>query len=203
MKTIAVVEDDTAVAESLAALVAGWGYVCRTYSTGEAFLEAIGAGSDPAGAAVCVLLDVKLPGIDGLSLLDSFRAHDPTTPVIVMTGHGDVRMAVDAMRRGAQDFIEKPFDGDDLMERIGTVIEQAIPDLVCRRKLARLTARETEVLREIFAGHQNKVIAYRLGISQKTVELHRARVMRKTGAKSVSQLIRIALRGGIEAGDPA
>jgi two-component system response regulator FixJ len=196
MNVVTVVEDDPAVSASLAALLSGWGYDCRRFETGEAMLAA------DDGTASCVLLDVRLPGMDGLEVLDAFRTRDGQTPVIIMTGHGDIGMAVQAMRRGAQDFVEKPFDGDELVERIGMAIKKALPDLKCREKLEALTPRETDVLRQIVAGHQNKVIAFHLGISQKTVELHRSRVMDKTGAGSVSQLIQIALRGGIEVGDP-
>jgi two-component system response regulator FixJ len=193
---IQIVEDDDAVAASLDALLAEWGYECTRFATGEAFLA-----SDDTEAR-CVLLDLRLPGMDGMAVLDAFRLRDGQTPVIVVTGHGDVTMAVDAMHRGAQDFIEKPFDGDDLMDTIRTAVERASPDLKCRERLQALTPRETDVLRQIVQGHQNKMIAHNLGISQKTVELHRARVMDKTGARSLPQLMRIALRGGIDAGDP-
>lgn len=196
MSLVFIVEDDAAVAQSLMALLAVWGFECAHYETGPAFLDA--ANANPA----CVLLDIRLPGMDGLSVLDAFRKKNGQTPVLVMTGHGDVAMAVDAMRKGAQDFIEKPFDGDDLVRRIKAAIDRSIPDLECRRRLEDLTPRETDVLREIVAGHPNKIIAYKLGISQKTVELHRARVMQKTDAGSVQHLVRIALRGGIEVGDP-
>ncbi|MDU8943747.1 response regulator transcription factor [Ovoidimarina sediminis] len=196
MSSIDIVEDDTAVAQSLVALLSGWGFDCRHFETGVAFLE---AEQEPPA---CVVLDVRLPGMDGLTVLDTFRKKDAQTPVIVMTGHGDVAMAVEAMQKGAQDFIEKPFDGDDLAGRIQAAIDRAMPDLECRRKIEALTPRETDVLREIVAGHPNKIIAYNLGISQKTVELHRARVMDKTDAGSVQHLVRIALRGGIGADDP-
>ena len=192
MTRIAVVEDDKAVAASLDALLSGWGYECILYPTGEALLF-----SDDAPPA-CVLLDVRLPGIDGLAVLQGFRHRNAQTPVIVMTGHGDVAMAVDALQHGAQDFIEKPFAGDDLIERIKGAIEKAEPEVLSRQILDRLTPRETDVLRGVVAGHQNKIIAHNLGISQKTVELHRSRVMEKTGSRSVSQLIQTALRGGLE-----
>lgn len=195
MTHVHIVEDDDAVAASLAALLGSWGYATSRSASGEAFLEF--AGDTPS----CVVLDVRLPGMNGLDVLDAFRKTDGQTPVIVVTGHGDVTMAVDAMRRGARDFIEKPFDGDDLVETIRTAVESAIPDIQCRQKLQTLTPRETEVMHEVLAGHQNKIIAYKLGISQKTVELHRARVMDKTGARSVPQLMRIALRGGADVED--
>lgn len=190
------VEDDAAVAASLEALLGGWGFDCVRFATGEEFL-----GHDGAPPA-CILLDVRLPGIDGLEALATYRHTNAQTPVIVMTGHGDVSMAVEALQRGAQDFIEKPFHGDDLVSRINAAVANAEPDVLCREKIEKLTPRETDVLRGVIAGHQNKVIAYNLGISQKTVELHRARVMDKTGARSVSQLIQIALRGGLRGEAP-
>lgn len=190
MRTVAVVEDDEAVAASLDALLSSWGFRCLGFGSGEAFLAA-------RPRAECVLLDVRLPGMDGLDVLEAFRAADGVTPVVVMTGHGDVDLAVQAMRGGAQDFVEKPFDGDDLVARIDRAIDRVGPETECRARLGRLTPRETDVLREIVAGRANKVIAYNLGISPKTVELHRARVMDKTGARSLPELTRIALLGGL------
>lgn len=197
MTRISIVEDDDAVAASLDALLSGWGFKCIRFSSGEAFLEA-----DDEHVS-CVLLDVRLPGMDGLRTLQAYRQSDAQTPIIVMTGHGDVSMAVDAMQLGAQDFIEKPFQAEDLVKRIQSAIEKAEPDVICREKIERLTPRETDVLRGVVAGHQNKIIAHNLGISQKTVELHRSRVMDKTGSRSISQLIRMAIRGGLEVEDGA
>lgn len=187
-----VVEDDQAVAASLETLLSGWGYECEMFETGEAFLAFEG---EPPN---CVLLDVRLPSITGIEVLTTFRSKDPKTPVLIMTGHGDVAMAVDAIHRGANDYLEKPFQGDDLIQRMQTAVQKAQPDLECRIKLQRLTPRETDVLRGVVAGQQNKIIAHELGISQKTVELHRARVMDKTNSASVSQLIQTALRGGLD-----
>jgi FixJ family two-component response regulator len=189
------VEDDDGVAASLEALLGGWGYACKRFATGEDFLA--WKGEPPA----CILLDMHLPGMDGLAVLRAYRRDNAQTPVIAMTGNGNVALAVDALQFGAQDFLEKPFDGEDLAQRIRSEVEKARPDVHCRQLLDRLTPREREVLREVVAGHQNKQIAHNLDISQKTVELHRSRVMEKTGAASVSHLIQIALRGGIEAGD--
>lgn len=187
-----IVEDDEAVAASLKALLSGWGYDCTIFGTGEAFLAY--AGEPPA----CILLDVRLPGMTGIEALKVFREKDPKTPILIMTGHGDVAMAVNAIHQGANDYLEKPFQGDDLVERMRAAVQKAQPDLECRKKLERLTPRETDVLRGVVAGQQNKIIAHNLGISQKTVELHRARVMDKTRSASVSQLIQTALRGGLD-----
>lgn len=187
-----IVDDDAAVVASLEALLSTWGYQCTAFATGEAFLEHHG---DPP---TCLLLDVRLPGINGIEVLKIYRQREPKTPIIIMTGHGDVAMAVDALQRGANDYIEKPFQGDDLVNRMQTAVQKAKPDMECRKKLDELTPRETDVLRCVVAGQQNKVIAHNLGISQKTVELHRSRVMDKTGSRSVSQLIQTALHGGLE-----
>ena len=187
-----VVEDDAPVRTSLEALLAAWGYQCTTFASGEAFLEYDGA--EPS----CILLDVGLPGISGIQVLEQYRKKNPKVPILIMTGHGDVSMAVDAVFRGANDYVEKPFNGQDLLERMQAAVEKAQPDVECRRKLDSLTPRETDVLRGIVAGQQNKIIAYELGISPKTVELHRARVMDKTGSGNVSQLIQTAMRGGLD-----
>lgn len=187
-----IVEDDAAVAASLEALLGSWGYDCTTFGTGEAFLEFTG------DAPSCLLLDVRLPGMNGIEVLKAYRQREPKTPIIVMTGHGDVAMAVDAIHLGANDYLEKPFQGDDLVARMKAAVQKAKPDMDCRKKLDALTPRETDVLRGVVAGQQNKVIAHNLGISPKTVELHRSRVMDKTGSRSVSQLIQTALRGGLD-----
>lgn len=187
-----IVEDDDAVAASLEALLAGWGYNCKVFASGEAFLE---AGEETPD---CILLDVRLPGMSGIEVLETYRKKEPKIPIMIMTGHGDVAMAVDAIHRGANDYMEKPFHGDDLVRRMQDAVRRAQPDVECRKKLEALTPRETDVLRGVVSGLQNKIIAHNLGISQKTVELHRARVMDKTGSGSVSQLIQTALRGGLD-----
>ncbi|MFQ6548466.1 response regulator transcription factor [Aestuariibius sp. 2305UL40-4] len=192
---ILIVDDDQAVAASLEALLQSWGYRTRIFQSGEDLLGC----ADPGGE--CLLLDVRLPGIDGLTVLEALRTRGDVIPVILMTGHGDIDMAVRAMRGGAQDFIEKPFHDKDLIDRIKTAVELVQPEAECRARLAKLTPREADVLREVVAGHPNKIIAHRLGISPKTVELHRARVMDKTMARNLSQLIRIALRAGVEVED--
>lgn len=186
-----IVEDDHAVAMSLDALLSSWGYDCTVFGTGEAFLESTDTPPN------CILLDVRLPGLSGIQVLEAYREKEPKVPVLIMTGHGKVAMAVDAIHRGANDYIEKPFDGDDLVDRMQAAVRKAQPDLECQKKLEALTPRETDVLRGVVAGQQNKIIAHNLGISQKTVELHRARVMDKTGSGNVSQLIQTALKGGL------
>lgn len=190
MTEVCIVEDDHAVAASLQAILHSHDISSRVYETGEAFLsECI--------TADCVLMDVRLPGRDGLSTLETWRQSNSVTPAIVMTGHGDVRMAVKAFHAGAQDFVEKPFDAEELIERMKLAIDQSAEALRCRDLLERLTPREFDVLKQVVAGHPNKIIAYNLGISQKTVELHRARVMEKTGAQSLSHLVRLAMKAQI------
>ncbi|MEX2519716.1 MAG: response regulator [Paracoccaceae bacterium] len=195
---IQVVEDDEAVGASLVALLESYGRRVTLHHSGEAFL---GAASTPAS---CVILDMRLPGMDGFAVLSALRARGDATPVIVVTGHGDVAMAVKALRGGAQDFIEKPYDDADLLRRIETVeVERAPQDESARHleRFNRLTPRETDVMHEIVAGYSNKIAAHRLGLSPKTVEIHRARVMEKTGAQNLSQLVRMALKAGLDPGD--
>ena len=166
------------------------------YPDGECFLDAADRRSSD-----CILMDVRLPGRDGLAILGEMRRQGDATPVIVLTGHGDVPMAVRALREGAQDFIEKPFDDEDLVRRIGIALDEretsAAEAAAHAAILAKLTPREREVMCEVVAGHANKVIAHRLGMSAKTVEIHRSRVMEKTGAKSLPHLVRFALKVGV------
>ena len=196
-KKIVLVEDDSAVRESLAAVLESWDYNVEAFEDGESFLQ---AGLSPG--TECLLLDVRLPGIDGISLLEKVRVSDKTTPIIILTGHGEISMAVNALRSGAQDFVEKPYDDEDLVRRIENVKSIVAPAGPDRQHfvdmLSALTPRETDVMREVVAGYANKMIAHRLGLSPKTVEIHRARVMEKTGAKSLSHLVRIALKAGID-----
>lgn len=195
MNTVHIIEDDQAVADSLQAVLGSWNFDTTVYPDGDAFFSR-------DKEANCILLDVRLPGEDGLTVLKRLRQTDATTPVIVMTGHGDVRMAVKAMHFGAQDFIEKPFDTEELVTRMNVVIEEGAQAAKCREAISRLTPREADVLKEILAGNPNKVIAYHLDISPKTVELHRARVMEKTEAQSLSQLVRIAVKAGLDIDAP-
>lgn len=193
-RLVQIIEDDGAVRESLSALLESWGFQTESFETGDAFLAA-----SRRPDAACILLDVKLPGLDGLAVLDALRRTGVATPVIVLTGHGDVPMAVRALGIGAQDFVEKPFDDADLVPRIEAASRaRPAPHEPAVQRLARLTPRETQVMREVVAGHANKVIAHRLGLSPKTVEIHRARVMEKTEAKSLSQLVRLAMKAGID-----
>ncbi|MEE8455429.1 MAG: response regulator [Limibaculum sp.] len=193
---IYVVDDDDAVGDSIKALLSSVGYEAEVFASARQFLESF----DPSGAA-CILLDVRMPGMDGLTLLERMGADRRGVPVIMVTGHGDVPLAVRAMQAGAADFVEKPFEEARLLQSIEQAISNAASapvatddDLTAR--FARLTPRETDVMRQMVIGHPNKIIAYHLGLSPRTVEIHRSRVMRKTGAESLSHLVRLAIKAG-------
>jgi two-component system response regulator FixJ len=192
---IHLIDDDDSVRQSLAFSLTTAGLAVRTYESAVAFLEAL-PGVQPG----CVVTDVRMPGIDGLELQRRLREMAVNLPVIVITGHGDVRLAVEAMKAGAVDFIEKPFDDDDLLAAIHSAIkhydkagERELLAAQTRARLASLSGREREVLQGLLAGHPNKTIAYNLKISARTVEVHRANVMTKMGAGSLSDLVRMAL----------
>ncbi|UHC17586.1 response regulator transcription factor FixJ [Methylobacterium currus] len=189
-----VVDDDLAVRQSLAFLLASDGIPVRLHDSAGAFLEAV---AQPAG---CLVTDVRMPGIDGIELLRRLKARGDVLPVIVMTGHADVPLAVAAMREGAVDFIEKPFDDEVFLTAVRAALDRgrkcAGRDAVAaeiRQRVAALSERELQVLDELVAGKPNKVIAQDLGISPRTVEIYRANVMAKMQAGSLAELVRTAL----------
>jgi two-component system, LuxR family, response regulator FixJ len=190
-----VVDDDEAVRESLALLLESSGMSARTYDSAAAFLKAV-----PNLASGCVLTDVRMPDLDGLALQRRLMELGVQMPVIVMTGHGDVPIAVEALKAGAADFLEKPFDDAQLLAAVSSALatsqraqdEQAALAGIARR-LASLTPREREVLDRLVAGQPNKTIAYDLGSSPRTVEVHRARVMEKMGVRSLPELVRMTI----------
>ena len=194
-----IVDDDEAVRESLEALLAAGGFKTRCFSSAADFL----AKFDPAGAA-CVLLDVRMPGMDGLTLLTILGRDRRSVPIIIMTGHSDVPTAVRAMQAGAADFVEKPFSAARLLDSVRQAIARTAPfpaavaDPEARAHFASLTPREREVMHQMVIGLPNKLIAHRLGMSPRTVEIHRGRVMKKTGADSLSHLVRMAIRAGMD-----
>ena len=193
---IYVVDDDAAVGESIEALLSSIGYETEAFGSARQFLD----GFDPSGAA-CILLDVSMPGMDGLTLLESMGSTRQGVPVIMVTGHGDVPLAVRAMQAGAADFVEKPFEEARLLQSIEQAINSATSAPVAMddgltARFGQLTPRETDVMRQMVIGHPNKIIAYNLGLSPRTVEIHRGRVMLKTGAESLSHLVRLAIKAG-------
>jgi len=192
-----VVDDDEAVRDSLQWLLEGASYRVRTFDSAEAFL----AGFDPSAIA-CLVLDVRMPGMSGLELQEHLVGRKIALPIIFITGHGDVPMAVATMKKGAVDFIEKPFDHAKLKSLVEQMLARARDEAARRDRarmnqalLARLTPREQQVLERIMAGRLNKQIADDLGISIKTVEAHRANIMDKLKANTVADLMRVALTG--------
>lgn len=193
--TVFVVDDDQAMRTSLQWLIEATGMTVKTYDSADAFLK-----DYYPGRAGCLLLDVRMPGMSGLELQAHLAAEGHRLPVIMITGHGDVAMAVRAMKAGAADFIEKPFHDEDLLRSIRNALEHDEKTRASRlakaeivRRLAELTPREHEVMGMVTDGKSNKEIAAALGVSAKTVEAHRARVMEKMRADSLADLVRMAL----------
>jgi two-component system response regulator FixJ len=190
-----IIDDDAAVRDALGFLLSTADVPCESYSTAADFLDVA------KHARGCVVTDVRMPGMDGLQLVRRLKDMGVTLPVIVMTGHGDVPLAVEAMKAGVVDFFEKPFDDEQLLEAVrramaesgqGEARESERSEIAAR--LASLSGREREVLDGLLAGKANKVIAYDLGISPRTVEIYRANLMTKMRANSLSELVRMALR---------
>jgi two-component system response regulator FixJ len=197
--TVHVIDDDDAMRESLAFLLKSAKVVVATYESADAFLARL---QDLKSG--CVVTDIRMPGMSGLDLLKRLRELKNPMPVIVITGHGDVPLAVEAMKFGASDFLEKPFDDAVLLSAVRTALldeaagqeDQALRAGVLQR-LESLSARERQVLEGLVAGHPNKTIAYDLGISPRTIEIYRANVMTKMEASSLSELVRMALTTGV------
>jgi two-component system, LuxR family, response regulator FixJ len=199
-RRVYVVDDDEAVRDSLSVLLESKAYAVRSFISALEFLAA--APSLPLG---CVIVDIRMPEMDGLELQQHLVDRLLDFPLIVITGHGDVRLAVRAMKAGAIDFIEKPFALEAILDSVEvallrlTASDKEDPAIVAAAaKLALLSPRELQVLEGLLAGLPNKTIAYDLAISPRTVEIHRARVMDKMGARSLSELIRLALAAGVQ-----
>ena len=194
-----VIDDDAAMRESLAFLLKSAKVKVATYESASEFLARL-----PQINAGCVVTDVRMPGMSGIELLKHLRDLKNMVPVIVITGHGDVPLAVEAMKFGASDFLEKPFDDDLLLAAVQSALsdqaavheDNALKAAVMQR-LEHLSARERQVLEGLVAGHPNKTIAYDLGISPRTIEIYRANVMTKMEASSLSELVRMALTAGV------
>ena len=189
-----VIDDDAAMRDSLGFLLDSAGVRARTYESAIAFLERL-EGLE----AGCILTDVRMPEMSGLDLIARLKELGVGLPVIVMTGHADVPLAVRAMKAGAVDFIEKPFGDDTILASIEGALKRKAQatDPALLERLESLTPREREVLELLVIGHPNKVIAHRLDISPRTVEIHRAHVMEKMKAKSLPELVRSAMQAGV------
>ncbi|SDB10271.1 response regulator transcription factor [Belnapia rosea] len=191
---VPVVDDDAAVRDSLGLLLRTAGYETCGFASAEALLAAL-----PAEAG-CVIADVRMPGgMDGVTLVQTLRRRGITLPVVLVSGHGDIPLAVRAMKAGAVDFIEKPYEDTAILGAVATALAgHAMPtDAEAVRQVAQLSPREREVLVALVAGQPNKAIAHELGISPRTVEVHRARVMEKLGVRSLSAAVRIGLMAGL------
>ncbi|WP_298879534.1 response regulator FixJ [uncultured Bradyrhizobium sp.] len=194
-----VIDDDEAMRDSLNFLLDSSGYSVTLFDDAQRFLDAL-----PGLAFGCVLSDVRMPGIDGIELLKLMKAQHSPFPILIMTGHGDVPLAVEAMKLGAIDFLEKPFEDDRLITMIESAIRQAEPaakneaisqDIAAR--VASLSPRERQVMEGLVAGLSNKLIAREYDISPRTIEVYRANVMTKMQANSLSELVRLAMRAGL------
>jgi two-component system response regulator FixJ len=196
---IHIVDDDEAIRDSLIFLLESAGYQALAYDSAEAFLR-----HQHRAAPGLLITDVRMPGMAGLELVQRLRAGGFRQPIIMITGHGDIPLAVEAMQAGVSDFIEKPFDDDILLKAIaGGLARAASPSgdddqtRALRQRFEALSPRERDVLAGVVAGKANKIIAYDLGISPRTVEVYRAGLMSKTGAGSVSELVRMSLAVGL------
>lgn len=196
---IYIIDDDEAVRQSLEFLLKTAGIAVSGFESAKAFLDVL-----PEIRFGCVVTDVRMPEITGIDLLKRLKEVRPEIPVIVITGHGDIALAVEAMKIGAVDFLEKPFDDDHLLAAVRSALDKEA-DSVKRNaevaeihnKLAALSNRERQVLEGLVAGSANKNIAFDLGISPRTVEIYRANLMTKMGANSLSDLVRMAMMAGI------
>ena len=194
MPAVFVVDDDDAVRDSLRELLDSVGLEAETFASARDFLDAY----DPPRPG-CLVLDIRMPGMSGLELQERLNERDVNLPIVFITGHGDVPMAVEAMKRGAVDFIQKPFRDQELLDRINLALEhnrerrdtEAARHIIADR-IETLTPREREIMEMVVEGKANKVIAIDLGLSQRTVEVHRARVMDKMKARTLADLVRMS-----------
>lgn len=199
---IHVIDDDEAVRQSLSFLLATAGHTVLEHPSARHFVDAGLPGADPD--ICCIITDVRMPGMTGIDLLHHLKEKGSTIPVIVVTGHGDVPLAVEAMKLGAADFLEKPFDDVAILDTVKAALSRRAKDNQhdalrgeVADRIAGLSQRERQVLECLVAGQANKTIAYELGISPRTVEVYRANVMTKMKAQSLSELVRMALLAGI------
>jgi FixJ family two-component response regulator len=193
-----VVDDDEAMRDSIVCLLESANLPCRMFGDARAFLDAC----EP-GRPGCLLLDIRMPGMSGMELLAHLKSNGYSQPVIIITGHGDVPLAVRALKSGAFDFVQKPFGAQDLLDKVQAALEQVRADRrknlkqdMLRGRFGALTGREREIMELVVAGDSSKVIAMKLGISSKTVDIHRSNIMKKLDVQTVAELvhIRLALR---------
>ena len=197
---IFVVDDDASVRKSLARLLGSHGLTVETFDSAEQFLKR--ESYDGTG---CIILDVRMPGLSGIALHDELARTDYHVPVIFITGHGDIPMGVEAMKKGASDFLPKPFEESQLLDAVDRALEKSARDRAdrteaerARMRIDRLTPREREVLPYIIAGMLNKQIAFKLDIAEKTIKVHRGHIMEKLGVDSVADLVRFADKAAIK-----
>jgi FixJ family two-component response regulator len=198
--TVFVIDDDASVRKSLSRLLRSMGFEAETFASANLFLER--KHYDGIG---CIVLDVRLPGLSGMGLQDELNRAEHSMPIVFITGHGDIPMSVQAMKNGAADFLSKPFDEEALLQAVKNAIEKdgkskaertEVQDI--RRRIGLLTPREQELLRYIITGMLNKQIALKLDISEKTVKVHRGRIMEKLCVGSVAELVRQAEKAGVD-----
>jgi two-component system response regulator FixJ len=198
-KAVYIIDDDPAMRDSLDFMLDSAGFTVTLFDSALSFLDAI-----PRLGFGCVVSDVRMPGLDGIDLLKRLRNDNKRLPVVIMTGHGDIPLAVEAMKLGAIDFLEKPFEGERLLTTINIALssasseqkdESVAADIASR--IAALSPRERQVMDGLVAGLSNKLIAREYNISPRTIEVYRANVMTKMQASSISELVRLAMRGGI------
>ena len=196
---ILLVDDDPSVRRALARLLGAAGYKVEVFSSAEEFLERRIENED-----ACLVLDVRMPGLDGMQLQRRLTEEDTSIPIIFITGHGDIPMSVRAMKAGAVDFLAKPFESDALLAAVESAISRGHEEQKLRRErkaiqrlVESLTTREHEVMLYVITGMLNKQIAFQLGISEKTIKVHRARVMEKMRAGSVAELVRLTEKAGL------
>ena len=201
---IHLIDDDEDVRRAVAFLLGAAGLAVRVHESAVKFLEEL-ENLQPG----CIVSDVRMPGMDGVELLRRLKERGANMPAIIMTGHADVALAVEAMKAGAVDFIEKPFDDEALLTAVRSALSRyeragsAASDVAeIRSRADTLSAREKEILAGLLKGHANKTIAYDLGLSARTVEVHRANLMTKMGAKSLSDLVRMAMLAQLSPAKP-
>lgn len=198
-RTIFVIDDDAAMRDSLDFLLGSAGFTVTLFNSALGFLDAL-----PGLGFGCVVSDVRMPGLDGIELLKRLKSDHRELPVVVMTGHGDIPLAVEAMKLGAIDFLEKPFEDERLIGTINTALSKKTDELKSEAakaeiaaRIASLSPRERQVMDGLIAGLSNKLIAREYDISPRTIEVYRANAMTKMQAGSISELVRLAMRGGI------